>query len=455
MSVGAPGRGAGQLLTVTAETEAEVPEVTLSECGGVINADLTIGASPDAAKPLRANERISSRGVSLHGAGFIVDPATARALGLGRIRGLERHIRLYRNGRDLTGRSRDVMVIDLFGLTEDAVRQRFPAVWQHVHSTVLPARSAIADRTTDAAQYAREWWIHGKPRPELRRALSGLPRYIATVETAKHRTFQFLPAEVLPDNMIVCIAVADAFYLGVLSSRIHVAWALAAGGLLEDRPRYNKTLCFDPFPFPEASPQQRSEIAAIAEELDALRKHVLTVHNFLTITMLYNLLAKLRVGTTLTPAERDAHDVGQVSILHHLHTRLDELVAAAYGWPATLSAPEIVTRVIELNAQRVAEEAQGEIRWLRPEYQAPEEVRRRATQETLEVDDVAQAATPWPKEAPAQYVVLRAVLANAPATPAQVARQFNKAPARRIGEMLRTLVALGQAREVPGGRFIA
>ena len=103
--------------------------------------------------------------------------------------------------------------------------------------------------------------------------------------------------------------------------------------------RYNKTLCFDPFPFPDATHQQQTEIAALAEELDALRKRVRASHSFLTLTMLYNVLEKARAGATLAPAERDVHDAGQVSILHHLHTSLDEAVAAAYGWPAHSRRP--------------------------------------------------------------------------------------------------------------------
>ena len=35
---------------------------------------------------------------------------------------------------------------------------------------------------------------------------------------------------ILPDNKLVNIALDDAYFLGVLSSRIHVVWALAAGG---------------------------------------------------------------------------------------------------------------------------------------------------------------------------------------------------------------------------------
>ena len=61
--------------------------------------------------------------MKLHGDGFIVTPSQAEHLGLGKRPGLENHIRPYRNGRDLTGRPREVMVIDLFGLGADEVRK--------------------------------------------------------------------------------------------------------------------------------------------------------------------------------------------------------------------------------------------------------------------------------------------------------------------------------------------
>lgn len=61
----------------------------------------------------------------------------------------------------------------------------------------------------------------------MRKQLTGLPRYIATVETAKHRTFQFLDASILPDNKLIAIALSNAFHFGVLSSGAHTTWALA------------------------------------------------------------------------------------------------------------------------------------------------------------------------------------------------------------------------------------
>ncbi len=76
----------------------------------------------------------------------------------------------------------------------------------------------------------------------------GIDRYVVNIETSKHRMFQFLPAQVLADNKLIVIALNDAFHLGVLSSRIHIVYSLAAGSWLGvgNDPVYAKSRCFDP-----------------------------------------------------------------------------------------------------------------------------------------------------------------------------------------------------------------
>jgi len=59
-----------------------------------------------------------------------VTPEQAAALGLGRIPGLEKHIRPYLNGPRSHRSSRNVMVIDLFGLSSEQVQRKFPEVYQ-------------------------------------------------------------------------------------------------------------------------------------------------------------------------------------------------------------------------------------------------------------------------------------------------------------------------------------
>jgi hypothetical protein len=401
MTVAEAGKHDGRLLEVTEEKalDTDSPVILFEEKQGRINADLTVGVDVGSALPLKASEGLSSRGMSLHGSGFIVAPEEAEHLGLGRVQGLEQHIRIYRNGRDLTDRPRGVMVIDLFGLTAEEVRVRFPAVYQHVMTTVKPGRD-----TNNRATYRDNWWIFGEPRKDLRPALANLPRYIATVETAKHRIFQFLDASILPDNMLVAIGLSDGYPLGVLSSRFHVAWALRTGGWLGmgNDPRYSKSRCFDPFPFPAATDAQKDAIGAIAEELDAHRKRVLAEHQHLTLTGLYNVLERLKAGAKpddLDAKERRIFDDGLVLILKELHEKLDAAVAEAYGWPVDLPEEEVLARLVALNKERAKEEKRGLVRWLRPDYQIPRFGSDKEKAEQLEADlgEALPAAASGPK----------------------------------------------------------
>jgi len=255
MTVGVAGRAEAVLERIVREEEKTEggSRVTLTRLRGLINADLTVGVDVTKAVPLQANQGLSCPGVKLHGSGFIVTPQEADALGLGRISGLERHIRPYLNGRDLNQRSRGLMVIDLFGLSVDHVQSRFPEVYQWILNRVKPEREAKAgDGTRDSIQYARQWWLFGKTRNEFHPALSGLERYTATTETSRHRFFVFLDASILSDNKLITIALDDGFYLGVLSSRLHVAYSVATGGWLGvgNDSVYVKSRCFETFPFP-------------------------------------------------------------------------------------------------------------------------------------------------------------------------------------------------------------
>ncbi len=459
MTVVEAGRREGRLMTVASEDkseqEAEGRRVDFNMDRGMIFANLRTGADVAGALALKANDGISSPGVKLHGAGFIVTPAEARALGLGTVPGLERHIRDYRNGRDLTANSREVMVIDLFGLSEAEVRSRFPAVFQHVLDNVKPERDQN-NRDT----YKRNWWIHGEPRKDLRPVLDGLPRYIATVETTKHRTCQFLGAKTLPDNMLIAIGLDDAAQLAILSSRFHVVWALAAGGRLGygNDPRYNKSRCFDPFPFPETTEAQTARLRAFGEDLDAHRKARQAEHPKLTLTAMYNCLETLRAGRRIEGKDREVYDQGLIGILRDLHDQIDAATAEAYGWPVSLTDDEILQKLVTLNRTRAAEEARGQIRWLRPDYQNPAgHAAAKAEQTELAVGIATpMAKIPWPARLPDQIAAVRATLQDmGEATPEQIARTFTRARTTSVQPLLESLTALGQARMIEGGRFAA
>jgi hypothetical protein len=319
---------------------------------------------------------------------------------------------------------------------------------------VKPERDA-----NNRVSYRKTWWVFGEPRKDFRPALAGLPRYIATVYVSKHRFFIFLPVETIPEDGLIAIASGDAYHLGVLSSRIHVCWSLAAGGTLEDRPRYNNSVCFVPFPFPDATPAQQTRIRDLGEKLDAHRKAQQALHPGLTMTGMYNVLEALRAGRELTAKEKIIHEDGLVTILRELHDELDAAVFDAYGWPVDLPDEAILSRLVALNAERTEEENNGTIRWLRPEYQTKSKEERKAVQATLDMGFAPEAAPkgkkakaaikqPWPSGMLEQIHSVRATLdalrdAGTGITLDSVAERFTRAPRAKVEEILGVLEGLG------------
>lgn len=483
MTVVAKGKRDGTLLTVIDEREAP-DRIELSERIGRIGSDLRAGADLTGTIPLKATARIASRGVQLMGDGFIVTPNQAatldpvsEAIARGRTPDQKPHVRTgtgiepqiifdYRNGRDLASRSRGAMAIDVFGLSETDLRSRYPAVYQHLVATVKPHRE-----TNNRSSYRDNWWIYGEARSDLRKALANVDRYIVTIETAKHRVFQFLPISTLPDNKLIAIALADAYDLGILSSRFHGPWALGSGGRLGvgDDPVYVKSRCFDPFPFPADVPEPlKARIRANAEALDALRKRVLAEHPDLTLTKLYNVLEALRAadrgGPALSDKDRDMHDRGLVTLIRQHHDAIDDGVADAYGWggdhrAGTLDDETILTRLVALNAERAGEEARGLIRYLRPDYQDPGY--RAPVSATLDLGEAAVApisnVIPWPASLPDQVGAVQAILAAAarPMAAQDVARTFKGKRAGTVRPVLDALAGVGLARRLTDGRYAA
>ncbi|MFC5344149.1 class I SAM-dependent DNA methyltransferase [Brevundimonas staleyi] len=353
VTVAEAGRKHGVLTTVLSEAdlETDAPVVTTVSARGRIAADLTLNEGCAGAFALRVNERRCFPGMKLHGSGFVIAEARKEALGHGSRPGLAGHLRRYRSGRDVNGRSRDAWVIDMHGLELDEVAERFPEIYDHLARTVLEGRLAQRDAssTADARGYADRWWLFGKSRPELRAALTGLSRYIVTAETAKHRTFRFLEADIVPDNTLICVADDDAATLSILSSRAHAVWCAARGGRLEDRPRYTKTACFDPFPFPPPDEPTRAALRDAGEKLEAHRQRVLAENPDLTLTGLYNLLAAQRSGKGFTAEQNETARRAQLLRLGHLHETIDGLTAQAYGWPTVQTDAETLAALIALN----------------------------------------------------------------------------------------------------------
>jgi len=454
------GSNGGRLLEVIEETESgeDAANVKLLERIGLIHANLTIGADVGGAVPLESNENLASTGLILGSRGFVLTRAEVDALEAANIE-CAKLIFPLRNGDDINGIGRDFYVIDTNGWNEDQLRSSVPEIYQRLRDTVYPERQENRD-----PKLRKNWWLFRRSNEQVRAAISGLKRFIVTVETSKHRVFTFIDGRIKPEHRLIVFGFDDAYFLGILSSRLHVIWTLAAGGTLEDRPIYNKTLCFDPFPFPIADEAQQKRIRDLGNALDVHRKRQQTQHPDLPLRDMYNVLEKIRAGTALSAKEQVTHEEGLVSVLRQLHDDLDAAVAAAYGLPVTASDEEILTFLCKLNAERATEERSGLIRWLRPSFQHPATT---TTQATLGTGDIEATAAPtkakaagrlaWPKTLAEQAQAVRAALTAAagPTDAAILATQFKSARVDRITELLATLSSLGQARALQDGRYVA
>lgn len=466
MTVAAAGEWPGVLREVVREAglDTDQPDIQFREQVGKLNSDLTIGADTTSVRALKANYPMSCNGMMLAGRGFVISPNEADHF-------VERDgpdartvIKPYINGGDLVRIYQQKAVIDLYGLTPDDVRNKFPHLYEYMLSTVKPERDVNRDE-----QFRSKWWLFGRQRPEIRLGNADLKRYIATTETAKHRIFQFLDARVVPDHMVIAISLEDAFYLGVLSSRVHTTWALRAGGWLGvgNDPRYSKSKVFDPFPFPSLGDLLKSKIRTVADELDAFRKERQKEHPSLALTQMYNILEKLRANADLDDDDEQIKKDGLILILKELHDKLDALVFEAYGWPQTLTDEQILENLVALNHERAAEEKRGHVRWLRPDYQIPrfgKDLDKMAAKEEgaqitaeLGLGEPTAKKLSFPTDAVGQTAAVFAALAMAKGavTVGDIAAEFRKSKnlERNIGEVLASLARLGHVATKDGKKF--
>jgi len=235
-----------------------------------INSDLTSGADLTCATVLKENKHIQHE-ADKKGAPFDLDYPQARQILAQPTLASQSHAHVCRpwvNGSDITKRNRGEWIID-FGCNmpiEEAAT--FEAAFAHVAETVAPKYETKRQR----------WWIHERPRPSMREALLGVPRYVGTPILTKHRVFAWLDHNVLPDHQVVVFARSDDYFFGVLHSSVHELWALRQGTQLETRPRYTPTTCFETFALPWSPGDEpegdevHARISAAAVALDEQRR---------------------------------------------------------------------------------------------------------------------------------------------------------------------------------------
>ncbi|MBE0508021.1 MAG: class I SAM-dependent DNA methyltransferase [Marinospirillum sp.] len=284
------------------------------------------------------------------------------------------------NGLDITRRPSDTWIVD-FGLNmleDDA--SLFEQPFNHVLAAVKPARDQVSN-----ANERKKWWLHARPAPDLRTAVTGLPRFIATPRVAKYRLFVWIAPPVVCDGQLVITSRADDTTFGILHSRFHELWSLRLGTALEDRPRYTPSSTFETFPFPakltpsDTKGQPKAEgklllppvdakrlpaavkIATAAQRLVELRDNWLNpaqwVERVPEVIEGYpdRIIAKPEHAAELK--KRTLTNLYNVrpAWLDNAHKALDKAVAEAYGWAdytPEMSDEDILRRLLALNLEQ-------------------------------------------------------------------------------------------------------
>ena len=307
---------------------------------GEINANLTVGADLSSAKVLLENAGMSFEGPSPK-APFDITPQLAARMMAQPINVNGRPnadvVRPVLNARDITQRSRGAFTID-FGLMALEEASQYEMPFEHAKENVYPKRLEKSQEP-----HRHRWWQYARPRPYVRKKITELNRYIATPRVSKHRLFVWVDSGVMSNDSTDVFVREDDYFFGVLHSRFHELWARGMGTQLREAEsgfRYTPTTCFETFPFPEPTEEQREAIWEAARELNQLRE------NWLNPPDISASEVKKRTLTNLYNA--------RPTWLDHAHKTLDAAVAAAYGWTVDLEDQDVLGRLLALNLERAA-----------------------------------------------------------------------------------------------------
>jgi len=221
-------------------------------------------------------------------------------------------VRPYLNGKDLTStvnQQASRYVIDFAQMPlEEAMA--YPAALDLVRAQAKEARE-----TSNSYSRNPRWWQFLWPRPDFRKAILGLSRFIAGTATGKRILFVWCEPQWRPSNATNMFALESDFAMGVLTSRVHTDWAAKKSSTLEDRIRYTPSSAFETFPWPDPTNDVRQRVEQSSRSLLELRQGLCVEHD-IGLTALYNRM-----------------DDGAFTGLRDAHNALDAAVISAYGWP--------------------------------------------------------------------------------------------------------------------------
>lgn len=250
----------------------------------------------------------------------------------------------------------DRYVID-FGTMNILDASLYKEAYEIVKQTVLPARKIKANEQELMNKKALEnnpnakvnkhhinfynkWWQLSYGRKDMIEMISGLKRYITCSRVSARPIFEFVSANINPNDALMVFAFEDDYTFGIIHSMSHIIWYQEKCSSLKGDPRYTTDSIWDTFPFPQFPKLiDVKKIAQAARELREKRNEIMSKHNY-SLRDIYRILEQPGANP-----------------LKKYHEKLDDLVLSAYNFN---KRKDLLAQLLELNLNVASRIEKGE-----------------------------------------------------------------------------------------------
>lgn len=324
-----------------------------------INSSLSLSIDVAGAKVLACQTQTKTAFLGqTHGhEGFLLDAETARYMIKQNPKNKE-VLKPYLIGAELVGKKNSLperYVID-FSQMPLPEAKKYKELFAIIENKVKPEREARAEEQRMENEKAladnskakinrhhigfyNKWWQLGYGREDLLEKIAPLKRYIACSRVSKRGIFEFICADIAPNDSLMAFTFEDDYSFGILQSKYHWEWWKAKCSTLKGDYRYTADTVWDTFPFPQKPTQKKIE--AVAQASVALRqgrRDFMQKYDY-TLRDLYRAM------------EEDA-----TNPIHKLQNALDKAVGEAYGFAGKA---DVLTDLLALNLEVARNEANG------------------------------------------------------------------------------------------------
>jgi hypothetical protein len=210
------------------------------------------------ARPINGALKLTAGSQPIEDGNFIFDAAQRAAFLLQEPLAVEFLKPLIGSREYLNGGDR--WILDLFNAPASTIRQ-MPDVRRRIRA-VREFRSASKRKQTLIAAGSPEQMAL-RVAPETKFLL--LPK--VSSERRDYIPIGWLSPPTIPTDLVFVIEFATLWHFALLTSRTHMSWLRQIGGRLKSDYRYSIGLVYNTFPWPDATPTQRTSIEALAQAI--------------------------------------------------------------------------------------------------------------------------------------------------------------------------------------------